>query len=94
MTTSPEVCEQILAIELDPTSDFGAVTIRGALFMLLAKVWEEESDFSGKRPFGNSSWQYDFSEALINANIVGEGEDDDAIRMIGDTIKHLAANGR
>lgn len=90
MTTSPEVCEQVLAVELEPTSDFGAVTIREALFMLLAKVWEEEADFSGKRPFGNSSWQYDFSEALINANIVGEGEDDDAFRMVEDAIAYLA----
>lgn len=41
------------------------VTIIDYLKELLATLWNEEDNFSGKRPFGNSGWQYDIYKVLI-----------------------------
>jgi len=37
---------------------------------LALKVWNEGEGFSGKRPFGNSGWEYPVYVALIDAGIV------------------------
>lgn len=34
------------------------VTIRGWLSSMLAALWDEGEGFSGKRPLGNSGWEY------------------------------------
>lgn len=54
----------------------GESTLREYLLALLSKLWEEGSDFSGKRAFGNSDWQWDVYAALIKAGFV-EGEIDE-----------------
>lgn len=51
-------------------NDAGAKTIGEYLKILLLTLWDEEADFSGKRPFGNSGWQYEIYTALISANVV------------------------
>ena len=51
-------------------NDAGAKNIREYLKALLHKVWDEEECFSGKHPFGNSSWQYDVHYALAKANLI------------------------
>lgn len=46
--------------------DLGApITIREFFRYLLATLWVEEDGFSGKRPWGNSGWQFDVIYALI-----------------------------
>ena len=59
----------ILNLPMQP-NDAGAATIRDYLKALLKKLWNEEDGFSGKRPFGNSGWQYDLYPPLIKAGIV------------------------
>ena len=61
--------QQLLDLPL-PENDSGASTVRGYLVALLATLWREEEGFSGKRPFGNSSWQYDLYVPMIRAGIV------------------------
>lgn len=51
-------------------NDSGATTVRGYLKALLERLWEEEEGFSGKRPFGNSCWEYDLYRALLAAGLV------------------------
>ena len=51
-------------------------TIRDYLRMLLEALWREDDCFSGKRPFGNSGWEYDLYVPLIKAGFV-EGEIDE-----------------
>lgn len=45
-------------------------TVREYLIELLATVWRQEESFSGKRPFGNSGWQWDLYSALAMAGLV------------------------
>ena len=40
-------------------NDIGAKTIGEYFEKLLLTLWDEQEDFSGKRPFGNSGWEYD-----------------------------------
>lgn len=60
--------KEILEIQME-TNDAGAVTIRHYLHELLATLWEQEESFSGKRPFGNSGWQYEVTNALEAAGV-------------------------
>lgn len=68
--------QQLLDLPL-PENDSGASTVRGYLVALLAELWREEECFSGKRPFGNSSWQYDIYVPMISAGIVEGRLDED-----------------
>lgn len=61
---------EILAITLEQPNDAEAFTIRDYLVKLMADVWRYRECFDGKRPFGNSGWQYDIYKALILANAV------------------------
>jgi hypothetical protein len=60
---------QILDIPMGQ-NDSGADTIRGYLVALVDQVWREGEGFSGKRPFGNSGWEVELYEALIEAGAV------------------------
>lgn len=54
-----------------------ASTIRGCLTDLLATLWRQGSGFSGKRPFGDSSWEWDFHVALAAAgHITGRTDEE------------------
>ena len=44
---------------------------------LLLAVWEENESFSGKRPFGNSGWEFDILLPLAKAGFVDLGELDE-----------------
>lgn len=68
---------QVLALPMQQPNDAGAATIRGYLVELLAELWREEQAFSGKRPFGNSGWQYDLYPPLIVAGFVPGNLDED-----------------
>lgn len=74
----------IPAPELDLTSDKSALdvvvgahgTVRGFLHSLLSTLWDEKDGFSGKRPFGDSDWQWDLLKPLAAAGFINLGEAD------------------
>lgn len=55
----------------------GEVTIRQYLRELLVTLWCEGESFSGKRPFGNSGWEYDLYKPLIAAGVISGTLDED-----------------
>ena len=66
----------ILDIEMQD-NDADAKTIREYLKALLSKLWEEGEAFSGKRPFGNSGWEFPLYTALVKAGVVEGSLDED-----------------
>lgn len=46
------------------------ITIKDFFKTLLKKLFEEQENFSGKRPFGNSDWCGDLCVCLIENKIV------------------------
>lgn len=62
--------KDILKIKIDCDDVPNAKTIGDYLCALLSEVWIEGESFSGKRPFGNSGWEYDLYKPLIEAGIV------------------------
>jgi hypothetical protein len=67
----------VLAVPLRNDTDSGAADIRGYLKALLTTLYREDSDFSGKRPFGNSGWKYDLYIALGLAGMINITFDED-----------------
>ena len=62
--------KEILDIEFE-SSDLGrAVTIREFFEELLTTLFKEGECFSGKRPFGNSGWEYDLCVCLAQYGII------------------------
>lgn len=51
-------------------NDADAKTIREYLVFLGREVWCVGEGFSGKRPFGNSSWEYEIYNALAENNLI------------------------
>lgn len=51
-------------------NDAGADTIRGYLIALLATLWVEGEGFGGKRPFGNSGWEYELYYPLVKHGFI------------------------
>lgn len=58
-------------------NDAEAETIGDYLRALLLELWYEGEGFSGKRPFGDSSWEYDLYKALGQAGLIDITFDDD-----------------
>lgn len=58
-------------------NDAGAKTVGEYFEKLLWALWVEEDGFSGKRPFGNSSWKDELYLALISAEVVRGVIDED-----------------
>lgn len=89
----------ILDIEMQE-NDAGAKTIREYLKALLTKLWKEGEGFSGKRPFGNSGWEFPLYTALVKAGEVGGSLDEDgylyscdykdANKLVNATIEELS----
>jgi len=53
------------------------LNIKEYLKALLRRLWDEGENFSGKRPFGDSGWEYDLYATLIRAGAVEGTLDDD-----------------
>lgn len=66
-------------------NDANASTIRDYLKTLLYMLWNEGEGFSGKRPFGNSGWEYDLYKALVAAEAVKGSLDEDGYIETVDT---------
>lgn len=73
---TPEKIRQVLGLELGD-NDSGEPTVRRYLLRLLGDVWREGEGFNGKRPFGNSSWEYDLYVPMVRAGLVGGRLDSD-----------------
>ena len=77
----------VLDLPLAEDNDAGAKTVREYLELLLLGVWHEGEGFDGKRPFGNSCWESDLTEPLVEAGYAedeGEGYD-----LITEAIKFM-----
>jgi hypothetical protein len=59
--------QEVLSLPLPQPNDAQAATLRDYLIALLHELWREADEFSGKRPFGNSDWQYDLYEPMGRA---------------------------
>ena len=56
---------------LDTPIDWeGSKTLREAFKLLLKTLFEEGEYFSGKRPLGNSSWEWEIGAEFIKAGIL------------------------
>ena len=75
---------RLLALELS-RNDSGAGTVRGYLVALLRKLWRDGEGFSGKRPFGNSGWEYDLYAPMVKAGLVTGTLDEDGYIETVDT---------
>ncbi|CAO3404269.1 hypothetical protein [Azospirillum palustre] len=51
-------------------NDARAATVRNYLKALLSGVWEKGESFDGKRPFGNSGWEYELYRPFVVAGLV------------------------
>lgn len=65
----PRVGLAVLNLPLG-SNEVQAATVRDYLIALLTRVWAENEEFSGKRPFGNDDWQYDVYGALISGGLL------------------------
>lgn len=68
--------EEVLSTPMGE-NDADAANIRGYLIKLLEVLWEEQEGFGGKRPFGNSSWEYELHGALLDAGYITGQRDED-----------------
>ena len=53
------------------------LSIRDYMRRLLTVLFAEREGFSGKRPFGNSGWEYEIIEPLIRAGAITGSLDED-----------------
>jgi hypothetical protein len=77
--------EEILNVKM-AENDAEAGTVKEYLKKLLEALWDEGEGFSGKRPFGNSGWEYELYGALEDA---GASSEDDTRKMIFEAINAL-----
>lgn len=77
MTKKTVKGKDILKLAMNPdNNDAEAKTLREYFVALLTTLIHEGEGFSGKRPFGNSGWEYELFVPLVQAGLV-EGEIDD-----------------
>jgi len=94
----PKDSELLAALEVRFDSDVGDnATIRDYLHELLRTLWSQGESFSGKRPFGNSGWEYNLYAPLIKHKFIAGKLDKDgyiqdcdgeaATKFVSDLIK-------
>ncbi len=66
----------VLELEFESMDFNKPITIREYLEELLKTLWREGEGFSGKRPFGNSGWQYDMYSVLKKKGLIREKLDE------------------
>lgn len=52
-------------------------TIKKYFQKLLETLWDQGESFSGKRPFGDSGWQYDLYSPLVKHKVVDGSWDEE-----------------
>lgn len=66
-------------------NDADAATVGEYLGLLLSTLWLQGQQFNGKRPFGNSDWQWLVYEAMVkNGFVFGILADDDGDTYLED----------
>jgi hypothetical protein len=70
-------------------NDAGASTVGEYLILLLEMVWNKGEAFDGKRPFGNSAWEYEIYEALKEAGLIKDANTYQANSLVANAIKSL-----
>lgn len=80
--------EQIWACPMGE-NDAGASCVGAYMLALARQVWIEDEEFSGKRPFGNSSWWTEVYEALVDAGHASDA--DSAQQVIVKMLDHFLA---
>ena len=62
--------QELLNLNVESSGHDDGLTIKGYFKLLLTELWREGESFSGKRPFGDSRWEYDLYKPLIKAGAV------------------------
>lgn len=76
---------EILALTTKRSDLNETITLRQYLYDLMSTLWCEQDGFSGKRPFGNSGWDYEIYLPLVEAGLVkGEIDEDGYITKLDD----------
>lgn len=97
---TPEEANYLLSLPMPQPNDARVKTVREYLQRLLTKVLEEGESFSGKRPFGNSSWRWELHFPLVQAGLAKGSIEDGCLedydkrkadKLIAEAIKHLFA---
>lgn len=70
-------------------SDARVKSLREYFKKLVYRVWQENEGFSGKRPFGNSGWQYDVYDCLQKIDVISEHDIDENIRQVDAIVLRL-----
>ena len=79
---------QILDLPMSD-NDAGAKTVREYLQHLLLTLWQKRDGFNGKKPFGNSGWEYDIYRALVQAGLMHEDDHRTGDKLIAKAILTL-----
>jgi hypothetical protein len=75
--------EEILNLKINHIDFHKNFTIRDYFCELIMTLWEDKEGFSGKRPFGDSGWEYDLYKPLIINNVIeGRLDDDNGIEYV------------
>lgn len=72
--------KEVLDIQMEHAGN--KVTIRQYFKLLLSELWKRAEGFSGKRPFGDSTWQFDVYKALIKHGFPGQLDEDGYVDKI------------
>lgn len=67
---------KVLSCPMQP-NDADADTVGDYLKQLLLALLQDGEDFSSKRPFGNSGWEYELYTALVREGLVNGVIDED-----------------
>ena len=84
--------ELLAALDVRFDSDAGqGLSVRDYFWRLLRDVWIEQDMFSGKRPFGNSGWEYDLYGPLARAGFIEASVQGTEVRMTPEQVKQAQA---
>jgi NAD+ synthase len=80
-----EKVEEILNYRFESVDLRKTLSIKDFLKKLLITLFEEKECFDGKKPFGNSGWEYDIYKALVLGGVIqGEIDSDGYVKNINE----------
>jgi hypothetical protein len=59
-----------LDVRIEQSDAGDNITVRDYLRILLETLWDKGESFGGKRPFGNSNWEYELYRPLVDAGYI------------------------
>jgi hypothetical protein len=81
--------KDMLEISFESCDLSKTVTIKEYLCELLLALWSEGESFSGKRPFGNSGWEYDLYVPLVRCGAIeGLIDEDGYVERVDEKMAH------